>query len=117
MVFDQALNFAFPFPRPASNNTPSHPNPTPTKQKTVARASRKTVKDTSVPDDVRRKRAQALVLLGAHFQAVGKRALAAEAARALEQQQAGGLNEGEAAAKRLEEALQRAMAVQQGQEV
>lgn len=67
-------------------------------------------------DDVRRRRAQALVLLGAHFQAVGKRALAAEAAKALEQQQAG-LSEGEAAAKRLEEALQRAMAVQQGQEV
>lgn len=73
-------------------------------------------KDTSCDQDVRRRRAQALILLGAHFQTVGKRFLAAEAAKALEAQRAG-VSEGEAAAKRLEEALQRAMAVQQGQEV
>jgi hypothetical protein len=96
---------------PTTNNPNDH-------QKTVARASRKTVKDTSAPDDVRRRRAQALVLLGAHFQSVGKRALAAEAAKALEAAGAGGGgSKGEAAARQVEEAIQRAMALHQGQEV
>ncbi len=74
-----------------------------------------------MPDDVRRRRAQGLVLLGAHFQAVGKRALAAEAARALEAAAAAGggsgQSKGEVAARQLEEAMQRAMALHQGQEV
>ena len=80
---------------------------TPT-QKTVTRACRKVLKDTSVPDPVRRKRAQALVLLGAHFKATGKRAMAALAAEG----QGGG-----DARRHVEETMLKVMAVQQGQEV
>lgn len=45
---------------------------------------------------------------------MGKRALAAEAAKALEEE---ARSKGEAAAKQVEDAIQRAMALQQGQEV
>lgn len=59
----------------------------------------------------------AVVMHDAEQQAVGKRALAAEAAKALEAAAKEGRSKGEQAAKQVEEAIQRAMALQQGQEV
>jgi hypothetical protein len=81
-------------------------------QKTAAKAAKKVLRDHSVSEGVRRRRAQGLILMGAHFKQVGKEAMAA-----LKAQGEGGTAAVKLDAKHLEEVMLKTMAVGQGQEV
>lgn len=81
-------------------------------QKTAAKAAKKVLRDHSVSEGVRRRRAQGLILMGAHFKQVGKEAMAA-----LKAQGEGGAAAVKLDAKHLEEVMLKTMAVGQGQEV
>jgi len=81
-------------------------------QKTAAKAAKKVLRDHSVSETVRRRRAQGLILMGAYFKQVGKEAMAA-----LKAQGEGGTAAVKLDAKHLEEVMLKTMAMGQGQEV
>ena len=81
-------------------------------QKTAAKAAKKVLRDHSVSEAVRRRRAQGLILMGAYFKQVGKEAMAA-----LKAQGEGGTAAVKLDAKHLEEVMLKTMAMGQGQEV